>query len=161
VGCGSSPRWGINAKERKMADWRNTLKRLIKTPAVMGVWLKQSPIEMRTEELVGSYNAYLKQQIQVHCDPDVLEQTARKNSELMETLAEINAKLERGDLIEVKHGHWIEHDDNYVGEYYTCSACKCDWTTIDGTPEENFMRFCPECGAKMDEPFERSNENAE
>ena len=46
-------------------------------------------------------------------------------------------------------GEWIEHDDDWCGAFYTCSVCGCDWTTIDGTPQENNMRFCPECGAKM------------
>lgn len=46
-------------------------------------------------------------------------------------------------------GEWIEHDDDWCGAYYTCSVCGCDWTTIDGTPQENNMRYCPECGAKM------------
>lgn len=54
------------------------------------------------------------------------------------------------DVVEVRHGEWIEHDDDWCGAYYTCSACGCDWTTIDGTPQENNMKYCPECGAKMD-----------
>lgn len=54
------------------------------------------------------------------------------------------------DVVEVRHGEWIEKDDGWGGVLYTCSACRCDWTTIDGTPFENNMRYCPECGAKMD-----------
>ena len=54
------------------------------------------------------------------------------------------------DVVEVRHGEWIEKDDGWGGVWYTCSACCCDWTTIDGTPFENNMRYCPECGAKMD-----------
>jgi rubrerythrin len=46
-------------------------------------------------------------------------------------------------------GEWIEHDDDWCGAFYTCSVCKCDWVTIDGTPSENNMRYCPECGAYM------------
>lgn len=46
-------------------------------------------------------------------------------------------------------GHWIANDD-YDGEaYYTCSRCEKPWVTIDGTPQENGMRYCPNCGAKM------------
>ena len=48
-------------------------------------------------------------------------------------------------------GHWIEHTD-YVGDtYYDCSNCKEPWTTIEGTPWQNMMNFCPNCGAKMQE----------
>lgn len=53
------------------------------------------------------------------------------------------------DVVEVRHGEWIAHDDDWCGTYYTCSACGCDWTTIDGTPQENNMKYCPECGSKM------------
>lgn len=54
------------------------------------------------------------------------------------------------DAAPVKHGRWIENEGFDGDCYYTCSVCKCDWTTIDGTPTENNMRYCPECGAKMD-----------
>ena len=50
---------------------------------------------------------------------------------------------------ERKKGEWIEQTD-YVGDtYYDCSSCGESWTTIDGTPWENGMNFCPHCGAKM------------
>lgn len=48
-----------------------------------------------------------------------------------------------------ERGEWIVHEDDWCGTYYTCSACKCDWTTVDGRPQENNMRYCPECGADM------------
>ena len=54
------------------------------------------------------------------------------------------------DVVEVKHGEWIEKEEVYGDVYYTCSECNNDWTTIDGTPQENFMNYCPYCGAKMD-----------
>ena len=50
-----------------------------------------------------------------------------------------------------KVGRWIEKD-GYDGDvYYDCSACGNSWTTIDGTPWDNGMNFCPNCGAKMEE----------
>ena len=54
------------------------------------------------------------------------------------------------DAAPVKHGRWIEKEGFDGDSYYTCSSCGCDWTTIDGTPVQNNMRYCPECGAKMD-----------
>ena len=54
------------------------------------------------------------------------------------------------DVAEVKRGKWIEKEEVYGDVYYTCSNCTNDWTTIDGTPQENFMNYCPNCGAKMD-----------
>ena len=59
-------------------------------------------------------------------------------------------KQPTADVEEVKHGEWIEKEDVYGDIYYTCSVCNNDWTTIDGTPQENFMKRCPCCGAKMD-----------
>ena len=60
------------------------------------------------------------------------------------------------DAAPVAHGRWIENEGFDGDCYYTCSVCQCDWTTIDGTPTENNMRYCPECGAKMD--LEERNE---
>lgn len=49
-----------------------------------------------------------------------------------------------------KTGRWIANDD-YDGEvYYTCSRCEEPWVIIEGTPQENGMKYCPNCGARMD-----------
>lgn len=50
---------------------------------------------------------------------------------------------------ERKTGRWIEQDDSWDGVYYECSACGEPWTLIDGTPWDNGMNFCPNCGADM------------
>ena len=68
--------------------------------------------------------------------------------------------LAEGVIVQAQ-GHWIEQSDCFDEVLYTCSACRCDWCTIDGTPVENNMRYCPECGAKMSDVIERSNEDAE
>ena len=51
------------------------------------------------------------------------------------------------DTQEVKHGQWIEWD-NYDGTY-KCSVCGVDWDIIEGTPQDNGMYYCPNCGADM------------
>lgn len=59
---------------------------------------------------------------------------------------------------EAKTGTWIEKTD-YMGDtYYDCSVCGESWTTIDGTPWQNGMNYCPHCGAKMTskQRYERS-----
>lgn len=122
-----------------MADWRETLRRLIDTPPVMGIEVIQSPIEQYTKDLVGRYEYYLRQQIQVHCDPDVLEQTARKNKELMEEIDKIYEALKSGELIEERRAYWKEGDDGWF-TYYTCSEC--------GRRELNREPYC-NCGCKM------------
>lgn len=50
----------------------------------------------------------------------------------------------------VEHGYWQEEADCNGDSYYSCSVCGCYFVTIDGTPTENDMRYCPECGAKLD-----------
>lgn len=48
-----------------------------------------------------------------------------------------------------KKGHWIEKEDYNMDTYYDCSVCGESWTTIEGTPWENGMNYCPHCGADM------------
>lgn len=54
------------------------------------------------------------------------------------------------EVAPVRHGRWEERDDGFGGTYYHCSVCGEDWCTIDGIPAENGMRYCPQCGARMD-----------
>lgn len=51
------------------------------------------------------------------------------------------------DVAPVRHGYWEELDEEGC---YCCSACNNPWIIIDGTPQDNDMNFCPNCGAKMD-----------
>ena len=46
------------------------------------------------------------------------------------------------DVVEVKHGEWIEYQTPNI---ICCS--ECDWGT--GVDEKTF-KYCPNCGAKMD-----------
>ncbi len=46
-------------------------------------------------------------------------------------------------------GKWIEQEDYNLDTYYDCSVCGESWCTIDGTPWDNGMNFCPNCGADM------------
>ncbi len=51
---------------------------------------------------------------------------------------------------EPKTGRWIEKDGYDGDTYYDCSECGESWTTIEGTPWNNGMKYCPNCGAKME-----------
>ena len=84
----------------------------------------------------------------------LLEERPRLGLDEMSKIHKVNAfnhfidNLPTADVKEVVKAKWEEHDNEYE-TYYTCSACKCDWTTIDGTPTENNMNYCPHCGADM------------
>lgn len=52
--------------------------------------------------------------------------------------------------VEPKTGHWIEKEGFDGDTYYNCSECGESWTTIAGTPWNNGMKYCPNCGAKME-----------
>lgn len=54
------------------------------------------------------------------------------------------------DAAPVKHGKWEYSENIYDESTWVCSVCKEPWTLIDGTPQENSMKYCPNCGAKMD-----------
>ena len=55
------------------------------------------------------------------------------------------------DVAPVVHGRWVPEEDYDGDTIYVCSVCDCHWVLIDGTPEENGMKFCPSCGADMRE----------
>lgn len=59
------------------------------------------------------------------------------------------ATLQTEDVAPVIHAEWIKRDDGWGDIYYDCSACNESWTTIEGTPFDNNMKYCPHCGAKM------------
>lgn len=69
--------------------------------------------------------------------------------------ADIDA-ITAADVAPVVHGTWEERDDGWGGTYYHCSACGEDWCTIEGTPVENSMKYCPHCGAKMDQEEDKA-----
>ena len=50
---------------------------------------------------------------------------------------------------ERKRGKWVYKPNEYDDNTYECSQCGEPWTLIDGTPEENNMKFCPNCGAEL------------
>lgn len=52
----------------------------------------------------------------------------------------------------VQHGKWkLNPNGIYDDNTWTCSVCGGPWMLIDGNPKDNFMRYCPQCGAKMEE----------
>lgn len=62
--------------------------------------------------------------------------------------------LPTADVIPVKHGHWIGKP---LAGYSTvkCSACGSAFVENNGK-----WKYCPHCGAKMDEPTQSNDSNA-
>ena len=48
------------------------------------------------------------------------------------------------DVAPVRHERWEKH-----GSKWQCTGCKV-LMSIDGTPQENLLYYCPNCGASMD-----------
>ena len=54
------------------------------------------------------------------------------------------------DAVPVVHGEWIETEMGYDDYAWVCTVCGEPWVLNAGTPSENNMNYCPNCGAKMD-----------
>ena len=60
--------------------------------------------------------------------------------------AELENALNRipaADVAPVRHERWEKH-----GSKWQCTGCKV-LMSIDGTPQENLLYYCPNCGAYM------------
>ena len=53
------------------------------------------------------------------------------------------------DAEPARRGRWETREDYDGDVIYRCSACGEEWTLIAGTPKENNMYYCPNCGARM------------
>ena len=53
----------------------------------------------------------------------------------------------------VIYAHWIpcENETGEGSNTYKCSTCGEIQMIISGTPKDNGWKYCPHCGAKMDE----------
>ena len=78
------------------------------------------------------------------------KECAKEHRQLAEWLKDYKRLLEQ----ESNTGHWIEKDGFDGDVYYDCSECGESWTTIEGTPWQNGMAYCPNCGCRMVEPQE-------
>lgn len=56
------------------------------------------------------------------------------------------------DVTEVRHGKWIESEDDYYGLYIIkCSLCREVWCfEVEDAVKLMNYNYCPNCGAEMD-----------
>ena len=53
------------------------------------------------------------------------------------------------DVEPVRHGRWIEYEDEYCGLFLKCSICGEEFVSWEADCART--NYCPNCGAKMDE----------
>ena len=93
--------------------------------------------------------AFLKMEID-RCGSDPLVGTCTSDDEYL------SERLKKAPTIEVKpvvHGHWISKNPHGYEWVFVCS--NCDY--IDGYPFNDRPNYCPNCGARMDEPIEEND----
>lgn len=61
------------------------------------------------------------------------------------------AHMPTADVVEVRHGRWMDAESDDGCTVWHCSACSCPVKTIGGYP---IYRHCPMCGARMDKEDE-------
>ena len=66
--------------------------------------------------------------------------------------AAIIEQITSEDVQPAKRGRWeeIEEYGGWGDTYFRCSICGDEWDLDTGTPVENGMKYCPNCGARMD-----------
>lgn len=81
--------------------------------------------------------------VALYCTASTLE-AVKKDVESTPTL----------DVAPVIHAQWITAPSGLWDEdnIYKCSACGEEFVLYNGTPEDNQYKYCPHCGAKMDNP---------
>ena len=92
--------------------------------------------------------------LKAQVDPDLTPKAyayLRGAEAIIEDLAEFPA----ADVALVRHERWEKH-----GSKWQCTGCKV-LMSIDGTPQENLLYYCPNCGAKMDKEEADGSKNRE
>ena len=96
------------------------------------------------------FNPYAMQMTNTGLNDDFMSNATGFNNQYAQ-LAQQQALLgayqqPTADVVEVVHGEWIKADS--MPRSAKCSECNC-WITRH-TITENWFRYCPHCGAKMD-----------
>lgn len=86
--------------------------------------------------------------IQLHVKPQIVY--GEGYLQAIEHATDILELLPAADVQPVVHAVWICHEPE-IGLYYSCS--RCGHNTLQG-----MYKFCPNCGAKMDESEDDKHE---
>ncbi len=66
---------------------------------------------------------------------------------VLSSVAKMVQLLPATDVAPVRHGHWIDREDDY-GSYVECSLCGDEYSNWEADCAKT--KFCPGCGARMD-----------
>ena len=71
--------------------------------------------------------------------------------EIKSLISQLTVEKEKLERQAVKRGEWeeISEYNGWGDTHYRCSVCGEEWYLEDGTPKQNNMNFCPQCGADM------------
>lgn len=105
---------------------------------------------MRIEYIPKNAIPYRELAVEERCHNDVWD------AHILVAYKEDIDRFPAADVERVRHGRWKEESDYDGDSIYVCSECGETWTLIDGTPQDNNMHYCPNCGAKMDAQKEAS-----
>ena len=83
------------------------------------------------------------------CGDFPLVGTCSKDNEYLGNRLSVAPTIEAKPVV---HAYWISKNDHGYEWIFVCS--NCDY--IDGYPFNDRSNYCPNCGAKMDEPIEES-----
>ena len=83
------------------------------------------------------------------CGDFPLVGTCSKDNEYLGNRLSVAPTIEAKPVV---HAHWISKNHHGYEWIFVCS--NCDY--IDGYPFNDRSNYCPNCGAKMDEPIEES-----
>ena len=98
----------------------------------------------KREKVLTMSKEYIERQRAIVDACNSLELYPSEYAELENALNRIPA----ADVAPVVHERWEKH-----GSKWQCTGCKV-LMSIDGTPQENLLYYCPNCGAKMDKKEE-------
>lgn len=73
----------------------------------------------------------------------------KHNDRLVEEVDAVFYEIPAADVREVKHGKWKEEEMFWGDTAFVCSNCGETWNLEAGTPAENNMNYCPNCGARL------------
>lgn len=101
---------------------------------------------MEIKEVIEQLESLLHEaQYNVACSPE--EYMYQRDVEALESAINILKHIPIADVTPVTHARWIDNGRGGYAHAYFCG--NCGW--IDGHPFEDRYKYCPNCGAKMDE----------